>query len=344
MPANDLTVETPPTMRTRTYTVRFLTPAFLGDAEQNARWRTPPFKHLLREWWRVAYAAEKNFDVNVAKMRREEGELFGNAWLKGDFSKSLVRLWLGLPNGSHDENIWGRGSQTGVKPLSTDLSTSYAWFGLVKRGQGLPDRTALKANDPKESERVLRLAFPAQMDYLDLDQMIRKVMRLIDAFGQLGSRSRGGWGSLSVKGEDLSPLTVDEMRHYARPIGNCLRTDWAMSLATDETGKLLVWESTDHFKTWDEAMKEIAQWRKVVRTALKVQRDLRPALGFAGSGRMPSPLRWKVIPSENRLKVRVFAMPHNFPEESHEKMRNEDLARAWKIVTQKVDGLLPRIR
>ncbi|PZP56463.1 MAG: hypothetical protein DI596_10305, partial [Azospira oryzae] len=48
-------------MTERGYTVRFLTPAFLGDAEQNARWRTPPFKHLLREWWRVAYAADRRF-------------------------------------------------------------------------------------------------------------------------------------------------------------------------------------------------------------------------------------------------------------------------------------------
>ncbi|MGN2392624.1 hypothetical protein [Pelomicrobium sp. G1] len=31
-------------MTERRYTVRFLTPAFLGDAKQNGRWRTPPFK------------------------------------------------------------------------------------------------------------------------------------------------------------------------------------------------------------------------------------------------------------------------------------------------------------
>jgi len=42
-------------------TVRFLTPAFLGDAEQNGRWRTPPFKALLRQWWRMAYAANKKW-------------------------------------------------------------------------------------------------------------------------------------------------------------------------------------------------------------------------------------------------------------------------------------------
>ena len=38
----------------QSYTVRFTTPAFLGDAEQNGAWRTPPFKALLRQWWRVS--------------------------------------------------------------------------------------------------------------------------------------------------------------------------------------------------------------------------------------------------------------------------------------------------
>jgi len=80
-------------------TIKFLTPAFLGDAEQKGRWRTPPFKALLRQWWRVAYAQKEGYDrVEIAKMREEEGKLFGNAWLEkgsgADYSKSLVRLRL----------------------------------------------------------------------------------------------------------------------------------------------------------------------------------------------------------------------------------------------------------
>jgi uncharacterized DUF497 family protein len=84
------------------FELRFTTPAFLGDTEQNGRWRTPPIKHLLREWWRVTYAADKNFSVDLGEMRREEGLLFGNAWLShregerevADHSQSLVRLRL----------------------------------------------------------------------------------------------------------------------------------------------------------------------------------------------------------------------------------------------------------
>ncbi len=35
-------------MKKLEYTVLFNTPAFLGDAEQNGRWRTPPFNRVLK--------------------------------------------------------------------------------------------------------------------------------------------------------------------------------------------------------------------------------------------------------------------------------------------------------
>lgn len=110
-------------MKTVKHTLRFLTPAFLGDAHQNGRWRTPPIKHELRHWWRVAYAADHSFSVSVAEMRREEGLLFGNAWLSHEdkssnrevssFSKSLVRIRLdrwneGKLNANEWQKEWGK--------------------------------------------------------------------------------------------------------------------------------------------------------------------------------------------------------------------------------------------
>ena len=38
---------------TLTLSLRMVTPAFLGDADQRGEWRTPPFKTLVRQWWRV---------------------------------------------------------------------------------------------------------------------------------------------------------------------------------------------------------------------------------------------------------------------------------------------------
>src|SRR5690554_4603831 len=105
-------------MKQLNYTVRFLTPAFLGNAEQEGQWRTPPFKALLRQWWRVAYAAEKNFSVDIASMRREEGLLFGHAWLEDDKNeqgnkisarKSQVRIRLNSTEPGRD--AWLVGTQ-----------------------------------------------------------------------------------------------------------------------------------------------------------------------------------------------------------------------------------------
>ncbi|MCB1974852.1 MAG: hypothetical protein KDE65_10450 [Burkholderiaceae bacterium] len=40
-------------MKTYRYQLSFTTPAFLGNASQQAQWRTPPIKGLLRQWWRA---------------------------------------------------------------------------------------------------------------------------------------------------------------------------------------------------------------------------------------------------------------------------------------------------
>ena len=84
-------------MQKMKYRVRFLTPAFLGNAEQNGQWRTPPFKALLRHWWRVVRARTVVYDHR--KLRESEGRLFGHAWLDDGHGKtwdtrSKVRLRL----------------------------------------------------------------------------------------------------------------------------------------------------------------------------------------------------------------------------------------------------------
>jgi CRISPR-associated protein Cmr1 len=337
-----------PDMKKLEYQVSFTTPAFLGNAEQAGQWRTPPFKALLRQWWRVTYSAQRDFRVDVAAMRREEGRLFGHAWLEDDRDKegnkvtarkSLVRIRLEMPDGDA-VRAWSLGTQQGVAPLGTGLDTSYAWFGLIKRGGGLPDRTAIKAGD-KECVRTLHLAYPDVFD-----QRMQEVIRLIDAFGLLGSRSRGGWGALHV--HEITPLSGQEMARYAQPLPQCLQRDWATSLALDSRG-LCVWQGRSNYPTWDKAMRAVASLRKEVRGSLKgVQgRDLRQALGFAGNGRMPSPLRWKLLPAGNgQLTLRVYAMPHDLPADSGAAMNRQQLQQAWATACGVLDqsDVLQRVR
>ena len=76
------------------YRLSFATPAFLGNEQQQAQWRTPPLKALIRQWWRVVKAPQTGFDVD--KLRAAEGGLFGAASDDGAVKshQSLVRLRL----------------------------------------------------------------------------------------------------------------------------------------------------------------------------------------------------------------------------------------------------------
>jgi len=328
-------------MATRSYQLRFLTPAFLGNAEQRAQWRTPPFKALLRQWWRVVYAAEHHFKVDLQAMRKAEGDLFGHAGLqhaslRNEDSKqarqSLLRMRL---SPSPDPQRLGLGTQQGVQPLSPSPDTSYAWFGLIDSKDRTRDRTAISTNG-LEGKRTLSLAFPAVFA-----REIEQACALIHALGLVGSRSRGGWGSIHL--EPTPALGPADLGGYARDLETCLITDWAMSLSRDEQG-LMIWESQALYSSWDQAMKAIATLRKEVRTELKVSPDLRFTLGFADKGqRMPSPLRWKPIQLDNgQLTIRVFAMPHKIPEMAKQRFTNRDLSRTWRIVSQCLDERLTR--
>ena len=71
--------------------VEFLTPTFLGGADQNAELRAAPFKNLLRQWWRVAVGSQY---PNHKEMLKAEGDLFGSVLDESKASASRVRLDL----------------------------------------------------------------------------------------------------------------------------------------------------------------------------------------------------------------------------------------------------------
>ena len=311
-------------MISKTFPLTLATPAYLGDAAQDACWRTPPLKALLRQWWRIAIAAQVDYDH--LRIRQREGELFGNAWLDSGASKSLVRLRLD-PADDSGAVAWSPGTQHGVAPMPVDINTGYAWFGLDDP-KGKTKRKGIKPG-VREGQRRLRLAYPAACE----DEMLRTIA-LINAFGSIGSRSRGGWGSIAV-GEAGNALPAD-LKPIARSLPACLALDWAASLVDDDGPWL--WETEPLNGSWDKVMKRVAALRRDVRTSLKDLggRDLRAVLGFAKNGRMPSPLRWKVVgdPAGSH-RIRVFAMPHRPPPEVG--VRDGQVEQAWRRVRETID-------
>lgn len=244
-------------MRQVHYTLQFHTPAFLGNAEQSGQWRTPPFKAQLRQWWRVAFAASRQFRVNIEEMRLAEGRLFGNAWLEDNFSKSKVRIRLvhwapgKLRDWEHDSSA----SHPEVpKPVGAQL---YMGYGPLMFRAG----TALKANAAIQADETNRFSLAFEEDHADL---LARALALMDQFGTVGGRSRNGWGSYSLQpcaGTSALPAFTP-----TRLWTDALTLDWPHAIGTDNNGPL-VWQ-TRPFANWQTLMRELA----IIKIGLRTQR------------------------------------------------------------------------
>jgi CRISPR-associated protein Cmr1 len=278
----------------RHYTVRFLTPAFLGNAEQAGEWRTPPFKHLLREWWRVAVAKECNY--NVETLRAREAALFGVA-ADGESRQSRVRIRLdkwGLDKSKELKSAPAIGSVTvGKNSLPAAL---YSGYGPVIAGPRLKASAAIQAGD----SAPLRLAYEANSE-------IERALALLHRFGTLGGRSRNGWGSLELQGESVeTDLPLVDWR-------GALKLDWAHGIGKDNDGAL-IWESRPQSR-WEDAMRLLAQLRadmrrKVNDRLLLAYPSTKASMpGWKNTDRVPHSLRFKVRAEDEQFVATVFHLP-----------------------------------
>lgn len=293
--------------------IRFLTPAFLGGAHQQGQWRTPPFKALLRQWWRVAYAASQKFHVDVQQMRAEEGRLFGNAWLEkrvdGRTESAACRSQIRLRLSSwRDGSLksWGnldsrRVTHPEVGAQGQDVGAHlYLGYGpLTYRGG-----TALKVSPCIEAgeQAQMSLAYPA-----DLNPILAETLRLMSLYGSVGGRSRNGWGSFELgMQEQQGPMPL---RDWQQALG----LDWPHCIGQDGRGPL-IWRTRD----------ATADWRQLMRTLAEIKIQLRTHFPF---GRAPVSERhwlsypvtnhpvkaWGTLRLPNSLRFRVRKHPDDPP-------------------------------
>lgn len=183
-------------MQTLSYRLTFHTPAFLGNADQAGQWRTPPFKALLRQWWRVAYAADHRRRLDVAAMRHAEGVLFGHAWLESDRDEQGERVAARRSQIRLRLSSWARGDLTAWTPLGkvrhpnvrqpipADLYLGYGPISTDRlRG------TTLKANAAIQAGRSVELKVAAPEQEAARLGLALSLMRL---YGTVGGRSRNG--------------------------------------------------------------------------------------------------------------------------------------------------------
>ncbi len=265
------------TMRELTYQVSFNTPAFLGNAEQQAQWRTPPFKALLRQWWRVVKAPDVGYDHRA--LLKLENELFGSAGDDEGGGRSKVQLRLSgwdvgalteLPRMATHQHPEVKDKQTGqLRPIGTSV---YLGFGPVTT---TANRNAIA---PEATAVTFKLRFPASEE-----PTLRKAMQLAAWFGTLGSRARNGWGSLQIEGEgilgwaelcDSKLAEQSPLRSLANALGDRLASDWPHAVGQCADGRPAVWRvvAGSTVKEGKTAYVGFDHWRLVMEqlAALKI--------------------------------------------------------------------------
>jgi CRISPR-associated protein Cmr1 len=370
-------------MKKLKYCVRFVTPAFLGNAFQQGQWRTPPFKALLRQWWRVVKARECGYDHS--RLREAEGCLFGHAWLSyrnrnkektwamqsgirlrlSEWPEGRMQQWVNDPQVNHPEA--GRGGMM----IGSHL---YLGYGPLthKRNRG----TVLQKPSSVEADEAAEFV----IGFINQNEPeLRDTLQLIHWFGTIGGRGRNGWGSVSLEslndqnGFSLAPTdsilygkAIKKLSKFSRPLADCLQLDWPHALGKDDKG-LLIWRSRTNFDSWSQAMQELAQIKIAFRTKLDAP------VGRAGdrhilaypvtnhsvnrwlengrdTNRLANQLRFKVIQDKNkRYCCLAYHLPCSLPEMLQQKLEPnriglDDQIRVWKQVHGILDNKMKGIQ
>lgn len=315
------------------FSLSFHAPAFLGNAEQSGQLRTPPFKAQLRQWWRVAYAASKNFKHEVGAMREAEGKLFGHAWLENDRDdkgekiaarKSEVRLRLGL---------WSTGklkSWEGLERAKVNHPDAekcghkvgphaYLAYGPLDGGDGTKFSRKVNAAIQAGKQTIFSLACPDEHT-----KLIAQALALMDRFGTVGGRSRNGWGSYSLNPVSSESSLPQLLPLPLRPWTEALALDWPHAIGRDS--KPLIWQ-TPAFDDWKDLMRDLAVLKIGLRTQFAFttgknapRTEARHWLSYpvtnhsvqawGNNFRLPNSLRFKLRPAaEGKLVGVIFHMP-----------------------------------
>ncbi|MDN5938442.1 MAG: hypothetical protein L0H83_07240 [Salinisphaera sp.] len=333
--------------------VRFLTPAFLGDANQSAAWRTPPFKAQLRQFWRMVMAGRGR---GHGEIRRIEALLFGHAWLKDeDPRKSRVRLRL---------DKWQRGTLAGGWPevgkiengkASVDAGL-YLGYGAVEydkntKGTKLTHAPAIDANQ----SATLRIGWRNDEDGQPPQgaDALSPALALMNRYGTIGGRSRNGWGSYALESDTLPPLETHACLIEWR---EALRDSWAQGIGRDEEGSL-VWR-TESGENWQPVMKSLARLRSDLNQQFRSSSDRsllswpvtkKELPGWGSNDRLPNSLRFKVVEKQGQLHGLVFHVPCRPKDDSDNNLWGKHpydqagLERLWARVHQQLDQNFPRV-
>ena len=328
------------------FKIEFLSPTFLGGADQNAELRTAPFKNLLRQWWRVV-----NGTLTTDELRKQEGSLFGTVLGEEGACSSQVRFHL-VPDEtfqlSEEIRSIGKLHHPEVKvPVDRLLYLGYGPVFLGKMEGKLVPKS--KRYIQPGSTVSFILFVPKQKK-----KMFNDILKIINDYGTMGSRSRNGYGSLSVTDENTySDYDMSSFVYHVQDFFSQVNDkQYPHGLAKDDKG-ILCWEYSEKIRDWQDIFKYFSDVYMKARTQFpfKSHHVLEPRhiLGYpAGTkhavnewggnrGRMPSQLRLMVKRKRTgQLVGRILHLPHKLPKPWNPELGSE--LEIWKQVHAFLDS------
>jgi CRISPR-associated protein Cmr1 len=270
-----------------------LTPAFLGGADGQAELRTAPFKSLFRRWWRIT-----NGKLSTQAMWEKEAKLFGSAsGEKNNASKLRMRI-VDATNISYSSEKIDLGKLT--TPRGGMDAALYIGYGAIDQHSLVP-RKYIHAG----SKFLFELSMPKD----EKDQFIY-ILQLIHNFGSIGSRSRNGWGSLSIKIEDKTQGAIAPIQSNAISWNNESEKYYPHFIGKDEKG-LLAWKTTEKNKDFKFLFSTLATIYKELRGNRELSSNERRILGFADNNdRLPSQILLKIYQEQDNLSGRIIHIPY----------------------------------
>ena len=202
-----------PTTITATY--RLATPMFCSGADQrSAELRLPSFKGALRFWWRSLMAGEVKGDHN--ELRKQEAELFGAS--DQNTGQSKVRLRIveqKLVRVASPPEVFENGRLAGAHYLGYGVMEAFA---SRKKGTkaGQLTRAMIGGGSFSVECRFTRFATEDQID------QVRRAMILLGTVGGLGSKSRKGYGSLTIETLTVGPHGENLLASPGDRLKDCL--------------------------------------------------------------------------------------------------------------------------
>jgi CRISPR-associated protein Cmr1 len=211
-----------------TATFEVVTPLFLGGADpaNSAELRAPSIKGMLRFWWRALAWSRHGGDMDT--IRREEARLFGAAGEESSDAKRSTGQASFILRVRHIK---------GLKVISKGEVLRQRSHGMGYFGYGLmvafgPNAGRLERPCLSTFQFTIELIIRRTLDLSAVNSLV-DALKVMGLLGGLGSRSRRGYGSLSLVslvgdvGAWEPPATKDG---YAAEVRTVIKSD-ALKLA-----------------------------------------------------------------------------------------------------------------